>query len=135
MTRLIFCFCVLAFHTSTYSQTEERTTKMDFNKDGIIDQIIVSRYDGSTVVPKTVDVQYFDGKTKKKDSLSLGYSLGSFFSVLDIPNAMNKSARTSIGNILFGSKDSIDPSLNWLIDFSSSRGVKYNPIWILGEPE
>jgi len=133
MNRLTICFSFLLFlFTSTYSQTQTISRK-DFNKDGVIDQVTITEDGGSSM--STKDVQYFDGKTKKKYSFFVDYSFGSFFSVCYIPNGINKPARESLGNVLFGGKDSIDPSLSWLIDVSSSEGSKYNPIWVPGEPQ
>lgn len=131
---------LLIFANSIYSQASRK----DFNKDGVIDQVTVSKDGGSAFSSK--NIIYQDGKTKKKVEFSVSYSLGSFFAICNAPDILGKSGRELLGNQLFGLKDTIDPSLNWLIDACGNKidtkelgitdfATKYTPVWVNGEPK
>lgn len=143
MNKLVILSSVLiSLFTSTYSQSQK--SKKDFNKDGVIDQVTVTEDGGSGFSSKFVN--YLDGKTKKKYEFSVLYSFGSFFAICNAPNVLGKSGRELLGSQLFGKSDTIEPSLNWLIDACTNKidleesgladfATKYNPVWKEGEPQ
>lgn len=131
MNKIIFSLALFLSHIATYSQSQ--TSKRDFNKDGAIDYVTVKEDGGSSFSSKFIS--YYDGKTKKTYKFDIDYSFGSFFSTCKIPSVLGKVGRETMGNFLFGTKDTIEPSLNWLIDATSSNGTKYKPIWISREPQ
>ena len=138
----VYLSSFLLLINSVYSQSKK--SNKDFNKDGVLDQVTITEDGGSDFSSK--DIQFIDGKSKRKFDFSMNYSFGSFFAACNIPNAIGKSGRESLGTLLFGKRDSIDPSLNWLIDACSNNilvkdsqladfATKYSPIWITGEPK
>ncbi|SIN85475.1 hypothetical protein [Chitinophaga niabensis] len=143
MNKLTIClFSFLLLSISTYGQPQSR--KRDFNKDGVIDQVTIVEDGGPAFSSK--EIQYFDGKTKKEYDFSMFYSFGSFFGICNIPDVIGSSGSESIGEILFSRKDTIDASLNWLIEACSNKvglkgsqlvdfSTKYTPAWIPGEPK
>lgn len=140
-----FVLSITAIHlfvNSIYSQSQ--INKKDFNKDGVTDQVSITNDAGSAFSTKYITYQ--DGKTKKKYKFSALYSLGSFFAICNAPNILGQSGRELLGNQLFGSRDTVEPSLNWLIEACSNKinlkesgvvdfATKYTPIWMIGEPK
>jgi hypothetical protein len=141
--KLSISVIIILFTSAVIAQ--DKVIKKDFNKDGVVDQVLISE-DGGSAYASTV-VNYTDGKTKKKYEFSVLYSFGSFFSICNAPNVLGKSGRVQIGKLLFSSKlaSTIDPSLQWLIDACSNKAgvrpselidfsTKYSPAWIDGSP-
>ena len=133
-------FMLLAF----YVTAQNKVIKKDFNKDGLTDQVKISGDGGSTF--SSTDVNYTDGKTKSKYEFSTLYSFGSFFAICNAPSVLGKSGRELLGKQLFGSIDTVEESLSWLIDACSNMkevnglslvdfATNYTPKWIKGEPE
>ncbi|WP_343307985.1 hypothetical protein AAHN97_12585 [Chitinophaga niabensis] len=142
MNKLTIALYSLLLPALTYGQSREH--KKDFNKDGVMDQLIITEEAGSAFSSK--EIQYFDGKTKKQYGFSMLCSFGSFFEICNIPNVVGSSGRESIGELLFCRKDTIDPSLNWLMEACSNKidlngsqlvdfSTRYTPVWIAGEPK
>jgi hypothetical protein len=135
---------VIIILLTLHVNAQDKVIKKDFNGDGVIDLIKVSE-DGGTAFSST-DVNYTDGKTKKKYEFSTLYSFGSFFNICNVPNILGKSGRESLGKQLFGSIDTVDASLSWLIDACTNKKelkdlspvdftTYYTPRWIKGEPK
>jgi hypothetical protein len=133
---------LLLINSLAFNQT--KNVSKDFNKDGVIDKVIITKDWGSSI--STTDIQYSDGKSKRKYEFSGQYSSGSFFTIINAPNVLDNSGREQLGDMLFGRRDTIDASLNWLIDACSNiKKIKdsqlvdfattYSPVWITGEPK
>src|SRR5262245_34928215 len=110
---------VMGIMLTLHVNAQDKVIKRDFNRDGVIDLIKVSE-DGGTAFSST-DINYTDGKTKKKYEFSTLYSFGSFFNICNTPNVLGKSGRELLGRQLFGSIDTVDVSLNWLIDACTNK--------------
>jgi len=144
MSKAFLCLLLSSF-TFSAIHSQAKTASKDFNKDGVIDKIVISEDGGSAF--SSTSITYTDGKTKKKYEFSVQYSFGSFFTIGNAPNVLGKPGREELSKHLFSRKlaSKIDPSLQWLIDACSNKAevsssefidfsTKYNPIWMGGNP-
>ncbi len=136
---------ILTLFISSIALCQIKKSLKDFNKDGVVDRVEISE-DGSSAFSSS-SATYTDGKTKRKYEFSIQYPFGSFFSIGNAPNALDKPGREELGKLLLSRKlaSKIDPSLQWLIDACSNKAemkfselidfsTKYNPVWIEGNP-